>query len=88
MSVLSEAEIARMLAAYRQAGQEAADQADRESWAIARRLVAVALGTALGAENCSRCAGATWSCSRAAYISARPSSAAASGRRSRAPRGG
>jgi integrase len=46
MNVLSEAEIARLLAAYRQLEQEAPEAA-REWWGIARRTVEVALGTAL-----------------------------------------
>jgi integrase len=46
MSVLTEAEIARLLAAYREAEQQA-EEAEREWWALARRLVEVALGTAL-----------------------------------------
>jgi len=44
MQVLTEAEIARLLAAYREA--EAAGP-EREWWALARRLVETALGTAL-----------------------------------------
>jgi len=46
LSVLSEAEIARLLAAYREAEQEAGPE-EREWWALARRVVEVALGTAL-----------------------------------------
>lgn len=44
LSVLSEAEIARLVAAYREAETEAPE---REWWGLARRLVEVALGTAL-----------------------------------------
>src|SRR6266536_4204666 len=45
MHVLTEAEIARLLAAYQELGAEDAEDADW--WALARRLVQVALGTAL-----------------------------------------
>ncbi len=44
--VMSEVEIARLLAAYRQLEADAAD-GEREWWAIARRVVTVALGTGL-----------------------------------------
>ena len=46
MSVLSEAEIARLLAADHELEQEAAE-AERAWWGIARRMVEVALGSAL-----------------------------------------
>jgi integrase len=46
MSVLSEAEIARLIAAYRELEQEVSE-AEREWWGLARRVVEVALGTAL-----------------------------------------
>jgi integrase len=46
LSVLTEAEIARLLAAYREAEHEAEPE-EREWWALARRLVEVALGTAM-----------------------------------------
>jgi integrase len=46
MTVLSEAEVAALLHAYRQLEADA-DEAERPWWALARRIVAVALGTAL-----------------------------------------
>jgi integrase len=46
MQVLTEAEIARLLTAYRELEREA-EPAEREWWALTRRLVEVALGTAL-----------------------------------------
>jgi integrase len=46
LAVLSEAEIARVLAAYREAEAEA-EEPEREWWALARRLVEAALCTAL-----------------------------------------
>ena len=46
MQVLTEAEIARLLTAYRELEREA-EPAEREWWALSRRLVEVALGTAL-----------------------------------------
>lgn len=46
MSVLSEVEIARLLAAYAELEQEA-DEERRPWWGIARRLTVVALGTAM-----------------------------------------
>jgi integrase len=46
LSVLTEPEIARLLAAYREAEQEAEPE-EREWWPLARRLVEVALGTAM-----------------------------------------
>ena len=46
MNVLTEAEIARLLTAYRELEQEA-DPDERPWWALARRLVEVALSTAL-----------------------------------------
>jgi integrase len=46
MQVLTEVEIARLLTAYRELQAEA-PWAEREWWALARRLVEVALGTAL-----------------------------------------
>lgn len=47
MSVLTEAEIARLLVAYRELEAEAPAAGDAEWWALARRLVEVALATAL-----------------------------------------
>jgi hypothetical protein len=44
--MLSEAEVAALLAAYADVEAEA-EEADREWWGVARRLVVVALGTAL-----------------------------------------
>ena len=46
MQVLTEAEIARLLTAYRELAAEATP-AERQWWELARRLVEVALGTAL-----------------------------------------
>lgn len=46
MQVLSEAEIARLLTAYAEL-QAAAEEAERAWWALTRRVVTVALGTAL-----------------------------------------
>ncbi|MGC9974063.1 MAG: site-specific integrase [Gaiellaceae bacterium] len=46
LQVLTESEIARLLAAYRQLESEATE-AERPWWAISRRLVLVALGTAM-----------------------------------------
>jgi integrase len=46
MQVLTEAEIARLLTAYRELEGEA-EHAEREWWELSRRLVEVALGTAL-----------------------------------------
>ena len=46
MQVLTETEIGRLLTAYRELAAEAAE-GDGEWWALARRLVEVALGTAL-----------------------------------------
>ncbi len=47
MNVLTEAEIERLLAAYRELEQLANGDDEREWWALTRRLVEVALGTAL-----------------------------------------
>jgi integrase len=46
MQVLTQAEIARLLAAYREL-EQGAEREEREWWALSRRLVEVALGTAL-----------------------------------------
>lgn len=46
MNVLTESEISRLLTAYQELAAEASDE-DAASWALARRLVQVALGTAL-----------------------------------------
>ena len=47
MNVLSEVEIARLLAAYRELESEADEPADAAWWRLTRRLVEVALATAL-----------------------------------------
>jgi integrase len=47
MHVLTEAEIARLLTAYQELQVQVSDAGDPEWWALTRRLVQVALGTAL-----------------------------------------
>lgn len=47
MQVLTEAEVARLLTAYRQLAEQPPEGTTAEWWAMVRRLVTVALGTAL-----------------------------------------
>ena len=58
IEILSEAEIAALLAAFHELELEAGET-ERPWWATTRRLVLVALGTALGAASSSGCAGET-----------------------------